>query len=253
MIQGFTVKEIVEVPTAKLIPNDRNRGTNKVNKTRLMKSMSTYGFRPEMPIWVDKDLNIIDGHHRYAAASQLSIPRVPVVQVDMTIPFDEFIQLSNVRKSWSTKDWCLYYLKDNADYGLILHYAEEFSLSPMRAAILIGGSTHSYKHAIPKGSFRKVDDKLFDCKVTTYRKLLKDYPELHKIITHGPFIEVISQCLCVADKDRFLSKWNKAAKAGCITLQRMVLEYKDLFNKIYNGGVEMANYVDLWNKSTATN
>lgn len=244
MINAITIKEIVALPIAKLIPNDRNRGINPALKSKLQTSMTTFGFRPEMPIWVDKDLNIVDGHNRYAAAMQLGIAKVPVIVVPADLAFHQIIQLTGVRRAWSAKDWCSYYKKDNSAYTLLEVYAEEFSVSIKKVSGIIGINTTSGKN-IPKGTFAKAPDSLFTKKINMYRGLILNADVPNDVARDPAFIGAFAIIAPVVDEKRFVNKVYEAAKRGAITPQIGVKGYLDLLNRVYNSGAKMEQQVDL--------
>lgn len=244
MQNAITIKEIKQVPTAKLIPNDRNRGINNTLKNNLQKSMAIHGFRPEMPIWVDKDLNIVDGHNRYAAAIQLGIPKVPVIVIDHELSFPEIVKLTGTRKAWSAVDWCNYYKADNPAYAMLGHYATEFGISVSKTTYLLGSSPSSAKN-ISSGAFSKAPDALFDKKVTTYRALRKMQNLPVEITKDSYFIQAFCSFAPYIEKNRFISKMEEALKTITLDRWNSLSGWITIVNRIYNSGVKMDKYVDL--------
>jgi len=244
MQNAITVKEIKQIPTAKLIPNDRNRGVSNTLKNNLQKSMNTYGFRPEMPIWIDKDLNIIDGHNRYAAAIQLGISKVPVIVIDQALTFSQIVKITGTRKAWSALDWCNFYKKDNPSYAMLGHYSEEFGISVNSTARIIGTNQGAARR-ISEGDFSKAPDNLFDLKVTVYRALLKMKGLSSDVIKNSRFVDAFCNIMPYVDKTRFLSKMEDALKIAPLELKNTAKANIEMMNLIYNSGVKMDKYVDL--------
>lgn len=53
----------------------------------------------DKPMVVDRDLNIVNGHHRYDALKQMGMTKVPVLKVDATLPelIDDFSHTTSDR------------------------------------------------------------------------------------------------------------------------------------------------------------
>lgn len=77
-----------EIKTAKYNPKTR---VDQI--TQLVKSIKEYGII--MPLVIDPDNNLIDGHRRLASAKKLRIDKVPVVQIGGTLSKDKAYEIIN--------------------------------------------------------------------------------------------------------------------------------------------------------------
>jgi len=92
-----TIK-VSEIKPAKYNPKLR---TEKLGG--LVKSIKDYGII--MPLLIDGDGNLIDGHRRLESAKKLKIEKVPVIRIDSKIPKDQAFEIVNtVSKKISSGD-----------------------------------------------------------------------------------------------------------------------------------------------------
>lgn len=91
-------KKLQVVDINKVIPSQSDRVPGLVDKT--LKSFKA-GEKELMdkPMVVDRDLNIVNGHHRYDALKKMGMTKVPVLKVDATLPelIDDFSHTASDR------------------------------------------------------------------------------------------------------------------------------------------------------------
>lgn len=81
------------IATASIIPAKYNP-LGRVDKIgQLIKSIKEHGII--MPLIIDADKNLIDGHRRLASAKKLKIAKVPVVQMSSTLSKDKAYEIIN--------------------------------------------------------------------------------------------------------------------------------------------------------------
>ena len=120
--------------------HENQQPMSKAHVKKLIQSMSKNGFIEAKPIHCYRDgkkLIVIDGHHRLAAATALSIPVVYAVGLKAE---SDFIADSNfaVRK-WSAESFIrLFASRGNKNYIMILRYVE-MGLSATFVAALLSG------------------------------------------------------------------------------------------------------------------
>jgi len=84
--QALSTLEVTYVPINKIIPNEWNPNRQSDHDFELLlKSMSEDGFtQPVVTIRTEKGIKIVDGEHRWRAASVLGFEEIPVVITPMT-------------------------------------------------------------------------------------------------------------------------------------------------------------------------
>jgi hypothetical protein len=83
---------------------------------------------PTSPIIVNKDLLIIDGQHRFAAAEELGIPIYYIIDPDAS---EREIQTRNVQmKSWKMTDHLHFHSSQNDHYYFMLSMTEKYPSLP---------------------------------------------------------------------------------------------------------------------------
>lgn len=73
-------RSIIEIPVGELKPYDRNARFNENAVPKVADSIKDFGFRN--PIIIDKNMVIIAGHTRLAAAKSLGMKKVPCIMAD---------------------------------------------------------------------------------------------------------------------------------------------------------------------------
>lgn len=72
--------------------------------SQLVKSIKEYGII--IPLVVDADKNLIDGHRRLASAKKLKLEKVPTILMDSKISKDKAYEIVNgTSKKLTSKDW----------------------------------------------------------------------------------------------------------------------------------------------------
>ena len=91
-------KKLQVVDINKVIPSQSDRVPGLVDKT-LQAFKSGEKELLDKPMVVDRDLNIVNGHHRYDALKKMGMTRVPVLKVDATLPelIDDFSHTASDR------------------------------------------------------------------------------------------------------------------------------------------------------------
>src|ERR1700733_6738926 len=78
---GSTYLSVQYLPPAALHPDPTNPRSHSEKQTRLIaQSIQTFGFN--VPILVDRELNVVAGHGRLLASRLLGIETVPVIALD---------------------------------------------------------------------------------------------------------------------------------------------------------------------------
>ena len=78
-------KKLMVVDINTVTPSQSDRVPGMVDKT-LAAFKAGEKKLMDKPMVVDRDMNIVNGHHRYDALKQMGMTRVPVLKVDATLP-----------------------------------------------------------------------------------------------------------------------------------------------------------------------
>ena len=82
-----------------------------VNLRDLVMSMRKFGFLPTEPIQVTRDLMIVDGHRRKAAAKIVGISHVPTVAMDGSVDArTAYVSINATTRKLSSREWLHCYL-----------------------------------------------------------------------------------------------------------------------------------------------
>ena len=136
-----------------------NRLVNNSHVNNLVKSMKEK-YLPQ-PILVNKDMEIIDGQHRFAAAEELSLP-IHYLIIDGGI--GEVQRLNTNTKNWKNEDYLnMFCDREFEDYLLFKRFMKEYQFS-LETTLLM---------AIVGAGICQLDNRMRPPKVTPVRKKIK--------------------------------------------------------------------------------
>lgn len=103
------------------------------------------------PISVNKDMEIMDGQHRYLAAKELGVPIY--YEMERQLESKDII-LMNIAKSWSSNDFLNYYcLNGYVEYLKLQKFMKENDLTLKIALALSMGQNHEYFNKFKLGEY----------------------------------------------------------------------------------------------------
>ena len=140
-----------EIKTAKYNPKAR---TEQINQ--LVKSIKEFGII--MPLVVDAENNLIDGHRRLASAKQLKLEKVPVVQIGGNLAKDKAYEIINTTS------------KKISNHDLIYIHINGGSI-PRRALVKI----NLLEEVVGSDGLKKLGDKGATYTVLTYAWQVQKY------------------------------------------------------------------------------
>lgn len=159
MANNIEIKETKTYGQFKLMKG--NRTVNKYHVKNLIRSIKE---NPELlsrePILVNKELFVIDGQHRLAAATELKVPIYYMVDEEGSLDITR--KLNSTQLSWTLEDFATSYAETgNEDYATVLKYARKYpriSLSVI-IVVLAGGQLHGLSTIFRRGDFTISDEK----------------------------------------------------------------------------------------------
>lgn len=213
-------------------PHQRSFSNAKVHS--LMDKMRRNGFPASMAISVYKDgpkLVINAGHHRLAAAKQLGLPILYVVEHKWT--HRELSDEGSVQSAWKVKDHVSNFAKGGSKDFMELLRLESLGLPiGMAASMLIGEQAGSgnAKRTICSGSFKIKNT----TQVELWEELHTEFGTRVPCIYHRTFISAWSKCLFTPefDYDTFVKRLRKnpSMLEKCSTEDQMLRLIEELYN-----------------------
>ena len=131
-----------------------NRVVNQSHVNKLIKSMSDKYMA--QPIIVNRNMEIVDGQHRFAAAQELELPIY--YQVIKGANINDVQRLNTTSKKWSGSDYLNMYCEQNVeDYLIFKQFKEKYNfLDEVYICLLTdkASTTTGINNAFKEGNFR---------------------------------------------------------------------------------------------------
>lgn len=220
-----------------LFSNNPHQRTFKEQKVKsLMEKMKRNGFPPSMAISVYSaprggKLVINAGHHRLAAARELGVPILYVIEHKWSVK--ELSDEGTFLTAWPLKDHVANFAKDgNQDYAELLRL-ESIGLNISQAASLLYGEQASSGNAadsIKAGTFKIKTRKTVDL----WLEMNEEFGGRVPCLNHRVFVSCWSKCLFTPefDQDIFLKRLraNPTMLEKCSTEDQMFRLIEELYN-----------------------
>lgn len=111
-----------------------NREINRNHLAKLKKNILNKNLLDHFPIIIDKNMLIVDGQHRLAAAMELKLPIFYIISPNITKA--DIAMVNSTRKSWGAKDYISFYAREgNEDYAKLQLLMEQFPRVTYMAAV----------------------------------------------------------------------------------------------------------------------
>lgn len=122
---SMKIRKSYDYTTFKKMPY--NRDLKKVKA--LMENIETFDLTPYVPIIVSKNMEIIDGQHRFKACMELGKPIYYVIYEGEYNPEQVMIALNTVTRVWRQEEWFQYYVNiGNENYVKLKAMSDKFNL-----------------------------------------------------------------------------------------------------------------------------
>jgi hypothetical protein len=214
-------------------PKQRTFKPNKVR--RLMAYMKRHGFTPSYCISAYRGksgkLIINAGHHRLAAARELGIPVLYVIEHEWTT--QELSAEGSETTAWTIADHVANYAKDGCkDYQELLSISSMGIPLNLAASMLAGEGAGSGNagESIKLGTFKiRTRDH-----INAWIAMHKEFGDRVNCITHRTFIQAWSKCMFTPefDQDTFTRRlrMNPLMLDRCSNEDQMLRQIEDLYN-----------------------
>lgn len=200
----------------------------------LKNSMDTFGFLPSKPIQCyrrdDGKLVIVDGHNRFAAASDLGISFYYVVE-------DEKSQLTiapvnKLVRAWAPLDYIRKFRVDgNYDYTVLQSYIDRGLTVTVAASLLAGESAGSgnQNQKIKSGSFKVKTTKFAELALS----LIEENPNI-PLFRNTNFVKALSLALFVDEFDFGTFKSRAETNWHMIPRCSNTVDFLNAIEEVYN-------------------
>ena len=202
--------------------DDNRQGIKLWHVEKLKKSISAKNLLYMAPISVNKDMQIINGQHRYLAAKELGVPLYYIIQEDFK---PEDMLAMNTAISWTTADVFHFYCKNGyVEYQKLDKYIKSTGVPVSTALRLVIGERGNNLDVFKSGKFVYETDPLKGvemCKITIdkikkikgsvkcqFTKSSRFWSSLLRLVNHPDF----DQVKWLANLD--IQMENLTAKAG---------------------------------------
>jgi hypothetical protein len=225
------------VDYSRFVYNDEQRPVDVKHVRALMESMDLFGFLPSKPVQVyqsGKNFVIIDGHHRYIAAKNLSIPVAYVVEPRSHS--GSMSKVNGLQKTWQLKDYLAQYVKRGASDYLELNEYHKLGFSIQQAAkMLMGLASSGYgggraSTALRDGTFKIVERQRIEAIASFLRQEADENPAYRTT----NFITAFELCLRVEHFNHEQLTRKLATNPRAIARTATVDQMLDQFEEVYN-------------------
>lgn len=215
-----------------------NREVHQVHVARLKASIQNHNDLHLNPIIVNKDMEVIDGQHRLAAAKALGIEVYYVI--DEHYDPAKMITFNTLQKQWKPEDFLNYWMKHGReDYRKLKDFMDDldFPLSAMLKWLSFDGG-RTYKD-FKAGSFKfSVNERLLKSLITVkkYIAFMKERNfKPQTIFSQGAFHEACRNFFMnrLVDHERFFAR---------LEVTPYQLRYCQLWQDYFEQLVELYNY-----------
>lgn len=227
-------------------PFQRKFSQSKVDTIK--EKMRTNGFTPSLAISVYRDksggLTINTGHHRFAAAKDLGIPVLYIIEHQW--PISEMVDEGVTGQPWNTAAVVTAYAKKgNRDYQELLAYADKGLPLSMAASLLIGegAASGNARDKINGGKFKiKTRDhanKIID--------MIEEFGDRIPAIKSRSFISAFSKCLFTPEFDN--ATLSRRLRANPTTMEKtsnedqMINQIEVIYNYKSGSKIPLAFFV----------
>lgn len=209
-----------------------NRALHPRNLIRLEQSISKNNLLAQNPIMVNKDLEIIDGQHRLAAAQELNVPIYYMIVGEGSLETAQ--DLNANARMWYLTDYLESFVQmGKPEYINLKKILDEYE-APLTVVLAIShqskGSSGSVYHNFKVGEYVIHDEQRIR-DVLTWRAELEPFTEEVGFKTKS-FAAALEKVYDLVDKDRFRRKLESSARR--IEVVRTVPDYLRQLETIYN-------------------
>jgi len=233
--RGTSMKKTNEYSKFKLLGYNRRVDVNHV--AMLKKKILISNELHVNPIQVTKDLEIINGQHRFTAAKELNVPIYYEI-VDPFVPTS--ILHSNYAKSWNIEDYIHYYAATGREeHKKVIELCHKYGL-PISACLMLLG-TYIRGKQLEEFTIKEGRLFLFHKTMQFRNQLIKDAPHSDNLfrstVRNAKFLEIILQ---IIDSNKFdLTRLHKMLIKQHFKVRGRArkCDYIELIMEIYNYGL----------------
>lgn len=117
--------------------------------------------RQILPIICSKNMEIIDGQHRFVALKELNLPIK--YYIDDNVVLTDLITINNTQKNWSINDYLHFYSElGNENYIKLEQLYNKYNVFPIRVILNSLGDRYTKESAIKTGNISFTDEEFIE-------------------------------------------------------------------------------------------
>lgn len=212
-----------------------NRRISEGHIKRLINEIQDIGYVKSRPVMVTKNMEIIDGQHRFEACKRLGLPIYYEIEdgdIDKIM-----LSLNRSQSIWRLQDYVDHYASKGLEcYQTIVQFEKEFKLGISNNLTIINGGSVPVKK-IKDGELIQVNRKYIE--IAKYILKCKEYLPFYK---NKKFVEAVTFLFARAndkDRDRLLKK------IGIVQQQVNSSDYLRIFENLINKNRQIKNKISL--------
>jgi hypothetical protein len=215
---------------------ESNRPVDKNHLKNLKTSISQNNLLPLRPILVNRDMEIIDGQHRFTAAKDLGLDIYYVIGLELVD--DSIILLNTNQKNWTIENYINYYATlGNENYIKFKELVKDIGLPCTYVTIWMGEYGGRIDRLIKSGQYIfDMQEKKLErlCKIRKIFEFLKEKKYFKSILFSTPFHKALYKFLTneIVDFDYFFESLEK--RYEFIKKTQSKDQYVEMFVNIYN-------------------
>lgn len=183
------------------------------------------------PILVDKELNIVDGQHRYLACMELGLPIHFIVSQDIHI--FAAAHMNQASKNWSSMDYARHYAqRKNPEYIRLLDLCHKYNqkISIMMSFGVQSSKSTSHSQNVKAGTFKFRDD----IDIDDFFEHIKIFDEYYTFSKKERFVKAVLKLYLNENYDKKVMEAKLRLNSGVVHEQpRVDLMTQELL-KLYN-------------------
>lgn len=227
------IQKTKEYKKFKYLPWNRDIDAKKLKE--LCNKMALNNLTKDLPVLVDKKMQVLDGQHRISACKELGLPVWYKVADKATVNDIAFMQTN---AKWQPKDYIKFWkVKGNRNYILFDKFIKKFEL-PVNTALEVIGDRHRKRIDLQNGQLKFNETNFHDGCHLVYK--IYDFAPIFKHYKNRSFMRAMSTIMSFKQYDHKRMK----SKASLVPFSRRgdTDSYIAMIEEVYNYRAQIKVY-----------